>query len=156
MPEALPISLTLGSESATEALAGRLAGAVQPGDVVALSGPLGIGKSVFARAFVRALAGADEEVPSPTFTLVQGYDTPAGTVWHFDLYRLTVPEEALEIGFEEALGDLAVLIEWPERLGPLLPVRRLDVMLAEGATPESRVARIAGRGGGTLAVRASL
>ena len=142
-----PATIPLADEAATVALARRLAAVVRPHDVLALSGPLGAGKTAFARGFIRALAGPDEVVPSPSFTLVETYDTPLGAVWHLDLYRLATPSEVWELGFEEALQGLAVLIEWPERLGPLLPARRLDLDLAEGPTPDSRVARLAARGG---------
>jgi tRNA threonylcarbamoyladenosine biosynthesis protein TsaE len=132
-----PVELV--NEAATHALAGSIAAEAQIGDVIALAGELGTGKTSFARAFVRAL-GVAEEVPSPTFTLVQTYDTSRGTVWHFDLYRLARPADAYELGIEEAFGDGITLIEWPERLGSLLPRERLDIELAIGATPESRQA----------------
>jgi tRNA threonylcarbamoyladenosine biosynthesis protein TsaE len=132
-------NVELVDEAATHALAGRLAAEARLGDVIALAGELGAGKTSFARAFVRAL-GVAEEVPSPTFTLVQTYDTSRGTVWHFDLYRLARPDDAYELGLEEALGDGITLIEWPERLGSLLPRERLDIRLAMGATPEGRQA----------------
>lgn len=138
--------LALADEAATTALARAVARAARPGDVIALWGDLGAGKTRFARAFIGALAGDSEEVPSPTFTLVQSYDTPAGTVWHFDLYRLDSPDEVLELGFEEALTDGIALIEWPDRLGALLPRDRLDLALDFGATEESRVARLTGQG----------
>ena len=149
-------SIPLSDEAATAALARRIAAAVEPGDLIALRGPLGIGKSVFARAFIRSLAGADEEVPSPTFTLVQSYDTPRGTIWHFDLYRLDDPADLQELGFDDAGRYLAVLVEWPERAGNLLPARRLDLTLAEGDTAQSRIADLAAVGGTTLASRAGL
>jgi tRNA threonylcarbamoyl adenosine modification protein YjeE len=138
--------LALADEAATVALARAVARGVRPGDVIALWGDLGAGKTRFARAFIGALAGEGEEVPSPTFTLVQGYDTPAGAVWHFDLYRLDSADEVLELGFEEALADGIALIEWPDRLGSLLPRDRLDLALDFGATAESRVARLTGQG----------
>ena len=138
--------LALADEAATVALARAVARGVRPGDVIALWGDLGAGKTRFARAFIGALAGEGEEVPSPTFTLVQSYDIPAGMVWHFDLYRLDSPDEVLELGFEEALADGIALIEWPDRLGPLLPRDRLDLALDFGAAAESRVARLTGQG----------
>jgi tRNA threonylcarbamoyladenosine biosynthesis protein TsaE len=142
-------AILLGDEAATRNIARLLAAAALPGDLLALSGPLGSGKSVFARAFVRALAGEHEEVPSPTFTLVQNYDAAIGTIWHFDLYRLRDREEAFELGWEDALVDL-VLVEWPERLGGLLPARRVDIALEETAAAESRLMRLEARGGSTL------
>jgi len=111
------------SEKETADFAARVAKILAPGTVLLLSGPLGAGKSVFARALIRALAGDPTlEVPSPTFTLVQTYDTPKGPIWHFDLYRLESPEEIFEIGWDEALsaGGI-VLAEWPERLGAFVP-----------------------------------
>lgn len=149
--------LALADEAATAALARAVARAVRPGDVIALWGDLGAGKTRFARAFIGALAGSGEdegeEVPSPTFTLVQSYDTPAGTVWHFDLYRLDSPDEVLELGFEEALADGISLIEWPDRLGALLPRDRLDLALEFGATAEVRVAKLTGHGAWTERLR---
>jgi tRNA threonylcarbamoyladenosine biosynthesis protein TsaE len=115
-------SMPLPTEEATEALGATLAARLKPGDVVGLKGDLGAGKTTLARAIVRAAAGdPDLIVPSPTFTLVEVYDTPRGAYWHFDLYRLDDPEQVYELGWEEALADGIVLLEWPERLGPLLP-----------------------------------
>ena len=105
----------LSDEAATARLAGRVAREARRGDAIALSGELGAGKTSFARAFIRA-CGAPEEVPSPSFTLVQTYDTPRGAVSHFDLYRLSRPEEIEELGLDEALAEGIVLIEWPDRL----------------------------------------
>ena len=124
------IALTLADEAATAALGGALAPLLRPGDVVALSGPLGAGKTTLARGLLRALAGDGAlEVPSPTFTLVEVYEFPALAVWHFDLYRLRNAEDAWELGLEQALGEAACLIEWPERLGRLLPAKRLEIRL---------------------------
>jgi len=134
--------VTLADEAATHALARRLAQAAQAGDVIALHGDLGAGKTSLARAFVRALAGEEEEVPSPTFTLAQIYDWVGGTVWHFDLYRLEKPEDALELGIEEAFADGVSLIEWPDRLGPWLPRDRLDLRLTAGTAEGSRQAEL--------------
>jgi tRNA threonylcarbamoyladenosine biosynthesis protein TsaE len=144
-PEAAAV-LCLSDEAATEALARRLAAVVRPGDVIALWGGLGAGKTAFARAFVRAAGDPDEEVPSPTFTLVQTYLLAAGPAWHFDLYRLSSPDEAWELGIEDAFAGGIVLIEWPDRLGPLLPADRLDVCFDPGATADSRLVRLAAHG----------
>ena len=134
-PEPDSWSLDLPDEAATALLAGRLAGLARAGDVIALKGGLGAGKTSLARAFLRARAGDPAlEVPSPTFTLVQPYDLPDGTVWHFDLYRLARPEEAWELGIEEAFGQVIALIEWPENLGALLPSEHLEIRLASGAS----------------------
>jgi tRNA threonylcarbamoyladenosine biosynthesis protein TsaE len=144
-----PIEIGLPDPAATRQLAERLAAVALPRDVLALGGTLGMGKTAFARGFIQHLAGA-EEVPSPTFTLVQSYDFPAGTIWHFDLYRLTRPEDVWELGFEEALEAGILLIEWPERLGPLLPARRLDLTLRPGAAPQARNAVLDACGGSDL------
>lgn len=121
--------MPLPDEAATEALGATLAARLKPGDVVGLQGDLGAGKTTLARAIIRAAADdPDLIVPSPTFTLVEVYDTPNGPYWHFDLYRLENPEQVYELGWEEALAEGIVLLEWPERLGPLLP-RHLGVTL---------------------------
>lgn len=117
--------------AATRRLADRLALALAPGDVVALVGDLGAGKTELARAIIRAFtADPEAEVPSPTFTLVQTYDSLETTLWHFDLYRLEAPDDALELGIEEALEDGISLIEWPDRLGSWLPRRAVILRLA--------------------------
>jgi tRNA threonylcarbamoyladenosine biosynthesis protein TsaE len=140
---ATPLDIDLPNEAATAGLAARLASKAEAGDVIALAGDLGSGKTSFARAFIRARGRGDEEVPSPTFTLVEIYGFESGpAVWHFDLYRLDHPEEAYELGIEEAFADGISLIEWPERLGPLLPAEHLTVALAPGAAPEARRARL--------------
>ncbi len=145
MPAAATQEFKPRNLAATEALAGQLARRAQAGDVIALHGELGAGKTTFARAFIRAREGGAQigEVPSPTFTLVQVYELPSGAVWHFDLYRLTRPEQAWELGLEEAMVAGISLIEWPERLGELLPEERLDVAIAPGTTSDSRTIRVA-------------
>jgi tRNA threonylcarbamoyladenosine biosynthesis protein TsaE len=137
------LTIELPDENATAALAARLAALARPGDVIALKGELGAGKTSFARAFIAA-RGAGETVPSPTFTLVQTYELPDGAVWHFDLYRLRAPEEAWELGIEEAFHAGIALIEWPERLGALLPARHLLVALDFASAPDARRARLSG------------
>lgn len=136
------VSRQLPSESATADLAGELASLARAGDVILLSGDLGAGKSVFARAFINALPGPLEEVPSPTFTLVQTYQRGPQEVWHFDLYRLESPEEAWELGFEEALAEGISLVEWPERLGGELPSSRLEIEIRYKSSQDSREARL--------------
>ncbi|HEY4894084.1 MAG TPA: tRNA (adenosine(37)-N6)-threonylcarbamoyltransferase complex ATPase subunit type 1 TsaE [Reyranella sp.] len=124
-------SFFLPDETATERLGAALASRLRPRDVVALQGGLGVGKTTLARAILRAASGDPALiVPSPTFTLVEIYDTPIGVFWHFDLYRLEEPEQVFELGWEEARADGMALVEWAERLGTLLPRERLTVTLA--------------------------
>ena len=121
--------IELPSLAATEALAATVASMARAGDVILLAGPLGAGKSTFARAFLRAASDDPAlEVPSPTFTLVQSYDTPIGTVNHFDLWRLDGPGGIAELGWQES-QDGVTLVEWPDRLGPLCPDDALSVTL---------------------------
>ncbi len=140
--------LSLASPEETAALAARVGGLSGAADVVALWGDLGAGKTAFARGLIQAQL-PDEEVPSPTFTLVQIYEpAKAAPVWHFDLYRLAGPDDVWELGFDDALEGALSLIEWPERLGRGLPLRRLDVELSfdPAAGPTARAARLIGRG----------
>jgi tRNA threonylcarbamoyladenosine biosynthesis protein TsaE len=119
--------MILADEAATARLGEAIARTLRTGEAVCLSGPLGAGKSTLARALVRALTTPLEDVPSPTFTLVQFYEGARLKSAHFDLYRLNDPDEAYEIGLDEALDDGAAVIEWPERLEGRLPTDRLDV-----------------------------
>ncbi|HWT10723.1 MAG TPA: tRNA (adenosine(37)-N6)-threonylcarbamoyltransferase complex ATPase subunit type 1 TsaE [Roseomonas sp.] len=138
------VTLHLKDLSATHALAARLAGLLRPGDAVLLEGPLGAGKSEFARAVLRAAAHDPAlEVPSPTFTLVQSYDLPAGPAHHFALYRLDGPDGLDELGWDEALEGI-VLVEWPDRLGVLAPAEALRITLEPGEEDDARIARLAG------------
>ncbi len=148
------MTLALADEAATNRLAARLAPAARPGDAVLLDGPLGAGKSAFARAFLRALTGDPGlEVPSPSFTLVQSYEVPctghaapprAGWMaHHFDLYRLAGPADLTELGWDEARDGL-VLVEWPDRLGHLRPPDALTLALEFGEPQDARVARLKG------------
>jgi tRNA threonylcarbamoyladenosine biosynthesis protein TsaE len=135
--------IDLPDQEATESLAARLAGLARPGDAVLLRGPLGAGKSTLARAFLRAAAGDPAlEVPSPSFTLVQSYETRLGPVHHFDLWRLSGPAALVELGWDELASGI-LLVEWPERLGPLRPDDALEVVLAD-AGETARVADLTG------------
>jgi tRNA threonylcarbamoyladenosine biosynthesis protein TsaE len=146
MSEALTFDLP--DLAATERLAAHVAALARPGEAVLLSGPLGAGKSAFARAFVRAwVDDPAAEVPSPTFTLVQPYDGPRGPVWHCDLYRLSDPDELLELGIEQGLAEAVLLVEWPDRLGPWVPADRLELALEMCQQAEdARRATVAGFG----------
>lgn len=138
MSDPVRLQLDAMSEDALAALALRLAPRLRPGDFLALRGDLGAGKTAFARYLIRALMGNDaEEVPSPTFALVQPYDAPRFTIHHFDFYRLSGPGEIAELGLGDALAAGIVLAEWPERLGNDLPADRLEVALTETATDET-------------------
>ena len=138
--------IDLADEAATAALGARLSAVARPRDVLLLHGDLGMGKTALARGFVRAAVPDTDEVPSPTFTLVQTYPGSRGTIWHFDLYRLKDPDEIWELGFEDALADGILLIEWPDRLGGFVPRDRLDLTLAPGAAPDARQASLAAAG----------
>ena len=151
---AVTVDLLLPGPQATERMGQTLAGVAQQGDCILLEGPIGAGKSAFARAFIQSrMATHDrvEDVPSPTFTLVQVYDLPDGEVWHADLYRLTHPDEALELGLDEAMETAICLIEWPDRLGSAAPAGAIRIALAspygtgtpaDEQNPDSRVAHI--------------
>ncbi len=137
--------MILKDEKATEALARKIAACSKVGDVIYLRGTLGMGKSSFARAFIRSLAGDKNlEVPSPTFTLVQTYENLSTPVWHFDLYRLESPEEIDEIGIEEALSSAVSLIEWPERLGNVSFSNTLVLTLEPGENSDARMVILSG------------
>jgi len=124
---------------ATAALAERLAPHLKAGDVIALHGGLGAGKTTFARALISALVGQETEVPSPTYTLVQTYDGPRFPIFHFDLYRIETPDEVFELGWDDTQIGLA-LIEWPNQAGSHLPAWRLD--LSFDLSAQSRTARL--------------
>ena len=140
----LVLERLLADETQTALLGEDLALALRAGDVLALKGDLGAGKSTLARALIRALADdADLDVPSPTFTLVQSYDTRI-PVHHFDLYRLSSAAEIDELGFEEALAQGAALVEWPERAEAYLPKTSVLIELVQHG--EGRLARLSGQG----------
>ena len=131
--EAEPLArIDLENEARTTALGQGLAPALEPGDVVLLQGPIGAGKTHLARAVIQArlaAAGRYEEVPSPTYTLVQTYADDPAEIWHADLYRLTDPAEVLELGLETAFETAIVLVEWPDRLGGMTPRNALLIDL---------------------------
>ena len=138
-----PRVIKLPNLGATQALAAGIAALAHAGDAIMLEGELGAGKTEFARAFLRAACRDPAlDVPSPTFTLVQSYDTPLGAVHHFDLWRLDGPGGLLELGWDEACDDV-VLVEWPDRLGALRPQSALTIALTSTG-PDSRRARLSG------------
>lgn len=143
------LTVALPDEGATEALAASFAADLDKGSVIALTGDLGAGKSVFARTLIRTMGQAGGvdigAVPSPTFTLVQQYDLPDFPIYHFDLYRLSEPEEVWELGLEEALAEGAALIEWADRIDGYLPPGTIRVHLSAGETDSARIADISER-----------
>lgn len=147
---------TLPGEGATARLGAALARALGPGATVLLEGPLGAGKSALARALIRArLDEPGREVPSPSYTLINIHEGPGAEIWHADLYRLSGPEDCAELGLEDAFGRALVLVEWPDRLGDLLPAAHVRVALAmDGA--EARTARLRGAGPDWESVRRAL
>lgn len=136
------ISINLASQDETTRLAQALAPHLAGGNTILLEGPIGAGKSFFARALILSLLDEPEDIPSPTFTLVQTYETPAFEIWHCDLYRLTAPYEAQELGLEDAFEDAVCLIEWPDRLGDLTPKDALVLTLETTDTPQTRCATL--------------
>jgi tRNA threonylcarbamoyladenosine biosynthesis protein TsaE len=134
-----PTFLILQSEAETADLARALGARLRTGDCLLLKGQIGAGKTHFARHLIQSLLKVPEDVPSPTFTLVQTYDAAAGEIWHADLYRLTSPDEIEELGLADAFQTAICLIEWPERLGPLTPADALTLTFASRSdAPDSR------------------
>ncbi|MEZ5777063.1 MAG: tRNA (adenosine(37)-N6)-threonylcarbamoyltransferase complex ATPase subunit type 1 TsaE [Paracoccaceae bacterium] len=139
------ISLHLPSPEATAALAEKLAPMLQSGDIVLLEGPIGAGKSLFCRAVIQTLLaeeGRVEEVPSPSFTLVQVYETAKAEIWHADLFRLGSADQAAELGLEEAFETAICLVEWPEKLGSLRPGHALTISLSQEGEGDARIASL--------------
>ena len=127
------LSLFLPDDAATTRLGAALAGLVRPGDTLLLHGPIGAGKTHLARALIQARLGWREDVPSPSFTLVQTYVADQTEIWHADLYRLSHPDEVFELGLHDAFATAICLIEWPDRLGKSAPQNALNITLsAEG------------------------
>ncbi len=148
-PGGASFAVTLENEQATDRLAADIANALEPGDLVTLSGDLGAGKTTLARALIRYLAKDPAiAVPSPTFTLMQSYDLPRFPLVHADLYRLSSPSELAELGFEDLPEEAVVLLEWPDRAAGFLPADRIDIALTlmpqHGL--EMRTARLTGYG----------
>ncbi|UYV37294.1 tRNA (adenosine(37)-N6)-threonylcarbamoyltransferase complex ATPase subunit type 1 TsaE [Rhodobacteraceae bacterium D3-12] len=133
-----PFHLSLSSPNQTAELAARLGATLSPGDTILLSGGIGAGKTHFARALIQSLQTQPEDVPSPTFTLVQVYDTPAGELWHSDLYRLSQPDEVIELGLVDAFETAICLVEWPDRLGDFAPPGALSLAFALGLAEGER------------------
>lgn len=138
----MALSIFLADPAATDHLAAHLAPHLRGGDCILLQGPLGVGKSHFARALIRARLGRMEDVPSPSFTLVQVYDDGTVEIWHADLYRLSHPDEALELGMADAFETAICLVEWPDRLGAMTPSDALQVSLSTQG--EGRLAEVSG------------
>lgn len=132
------VSFKLTSEEATSRCAADLGRRLNAGDTVLLSGPVGAGKTHFARNLIRSILVVPEDIPSPTFTLVQTYDTVAGPLWHADLYRVGSIHEIEELGLSEAFDTAICLIEWPDRLGTLRPESALDLRISPHQDPDSR------------------
>ncbi|MFN3970063.1 MAG: tRNA (adenosine(37)-N6)-threonylcarbamoyltransferase complex ATPase subunit type 1 TsaE [Gemmobacter sp.] len=145
------LALALPDAAATDRLGLVLARVAGPGDTLLLEGPIGAGKTHLARALIRARLGLATEVPSPTFTLVQTYGDGAGAIWHADLYRLGHPDEARELGLDEAFDRALCLIEWPERMRGHLPPDALWIRL-EMAGEGRRVSLRGGRAGLAAAI----
>ncbi len=133
------LTLSLLDPNKTAQHAAVLGGTLQSGDVVLLSGVVGAGKTHFARSLIQSQLSAPEDVPSPTFTLVQTYETKQGEIWHADLYRLTDPQEIEELGLIEAFETAICLIEWPDRLADLAPHHALSLSLRDGDQPDARI-----------------
>jgi tRNA threonylcarbamoyladenosine biosynthesis protein TsaE len=131
-------SFPLASPEDTARFAVMLGGKLTAGDTVLLEGPVGSGKTHFARSLIQSLLPVAEDVPSPTFTLVQTYDSHAGAIWHADLYRIASVHEIEELGLAEAFETAICLVEWPDRLGPLAPKDALTLTFAQGREDDAR------------------
>ena len=148
LAEPLVWRIETADESGTREAAEQVAGLVGAGDLVTLTGDLGAGKTAFARALIRKLTGdPDLDVPSPTFTLMQVYETEKFPIVHADLYRIGNPSELTELGWDEATDSALVLVEWAERAGGALPAERLDVRLTiSPGSDDKRIIELSGFG----------
>ena len=136
-----PHIIPLNSPEQTARLAREIGTQLKAGDCILLNGPVGAGKTHFARSLIQSLMDFPEDVPSPTFTLVQTYDTNKGEIWHADLYRITSPDEVEELGLTDAFSTAISLVEWPENLGDLAPENALHLTLSPN--PDNQDARVA-------------
>jgi len=138
------LQLELPNLSATQRLGVLLADGLGAGDIISLSGPLGAGKSALARAIILSANPNETDVPSPTFSLVQTYELADKTpLWHLDLYRIETPEDAMQLGLDDAFVDAACLIEWPDRLKEFLPSSTLSIHLYLPSSNDSDGVRFA-------------
>ena len=128
----------LESPTETGTLARVLGPLLHAGDTLLLEGEIGAGKTFFARELISEILIEPEDIPSPTFTLVQTYETRVGEVWHADLYRLSHPDEIIELGLIDAFSHAICIVEWPDRLGTMLPETRLRLSFSEGPREDSR------------------
>jgi tRNA threonylcarbamoyl adenosine modification protein YjeE len=138
----------LKNEAETKVFAEEVASFAAVGDAICLFGDLGAGKTSFARFFIRRLTSVDEEVPSPTYTLAQNYQTVSPSdsidIWHYDLYRISDPSEIIELGIEEAVCDGIVLVEWPESAMSFLPSKKLEIYFGFSSLAEERIITLRG------------
>ncbi len=154
MSDAPTLSLFLPDDAATTRLGALLAGLVGPGDCLLLQGPIGAGKTHLARALIQSRLGRAEDVPSPSFTLVQTYLAGSTEIWHADLYRLSGPDEVLELGLDDAFATAICIVEWPDRLGKAAPKNALHITLSDEA--EGRRAVLSGAAHSHLLARLGL
>ncbi len=138
MPDPHMLTLSSLSPDHSRQMACALAPHLRPGDTILLSGNVGAGKTHFARAMIQASLATPEDVPSPTYTLVQTYPCQWGEIWHADLYRLTSTQEIEELGLLQAFEDAICLVEWPDRLDDLAPSQTLSITLVPGDQDDTR------------------